>query len=79
LLDSLSRGEAPFASHLLYTQVLDDSIPDERQTGIQCNLDIMLHASLVAVYIDHGLSPGMMVAIAHARLNGIPIEPRSIK
>jgi hypothetical protein len=27
LADSLARGEAPFASHLLYPQVLDDMIP----------------------------------------------------
>ena len=25
--DSLGRGEAPFASHLLYTQMLDDQNP----------------------------------------------------
>ena len=30
LADSLSRGEAPIASHLLYTQVLDDSDPQAR-------------------------------------------------
>ena len=33
LRDSLLRGEAPLASHLLYTQpgVLDDRVPDERE------------------------------------------------
>ena len=33
MADCLKRGEAPFASHLLYTQegVLDDDIPGERQ------------------------------------------------
>jgi hypothetical protein len=33
MADCLRRGEAPFASHLLYTQpgVLDDSLPEERQ------------------------------------------------
>ena len=36
LRDSLLRGEAPIASHLLFTQpgVLDDQIPNERQMGI---------------------------------------------
>jgi hypothetical protein len=35
--DSLMRGEAPFASHLLYTQegVLLDSVPEERTLGIE--------------------------------------------
>ena len=33
--DSLLRGEAPIASHLLYTQegILDDNIAEERQHG----------------------------------------------
>ncbi len=35
--DCLERGEAPFASHLLYTQpgVLDDTKPDERALGMK--------------------------------------------
>ncbi len=32
--DSLLRGESPFASHLLYTQVLDDNKDIERLTGM---------------------------------------------
>ncbi len=40
LRDSLQRGEAPIASHLLYTQpgVLRDGIPSERQWGIDAGL-----------------------------------------
>jgi len=40
LRDCLLRGEAPFASHLLYTQpgVLDDTLPDERACGIEAGL-----------------------------------------
>lgn len=36
LADSLARGEAPFASHLLYTQpgVLDDTNPHEHAAGM---------------------------------------------
>ena len=36
LADCLRRGEAPFASHLLYTQegILDDLIEGERMKGI---------------------------------------------
>jgi hypothetical protein len=38
--DSLSRGEAPLASHLLYTQpgILRDDVPDERQRGMDAGL-----------------------------------------
>ena len=33
--DSLAKGEAPIASHLLYTQegILKDEVPEERQWG----------------------------------------------
>ena len=38
--DSLLRGEAPIASHLLYTQegILNDSISEERRLGIDAGL-----------------------------------------
>lgn len=38
--DSLSRGEAPIASHLLYTQpgILRDEVSKERQWGIDAGL-----------------------------------------
>ncbi len=40
LHDCFLRKEAPFASHLLYTQpgVLDDNVPDERELGIEAGL-----------------------------------------
>jgi len=37
--DCLNRGEAPFASHLLYTQVIDEKKTKERNLGIQAGLD----------------------------------------
>ena len=36
--DSLYRGEAPFASHLLYPQMLDDANEHERRMGIEAGL-----------------------------------------
>lgn len=41
LRDCLLKGEAPIASHLLYTQsgVLNDDIPEERQLGINAGLE----------------------------------------
>lgn len=40
LADSLARGEAPLASHLLYTQpgVLDDTDYVQRERGISAGL-----------------------------------------
>jgi hypothetical protein len=34
LVDSLGRGEAPFASHRMYTSALDDADPEQRERGI---------------------------------------------
>ena len=59
--DCLLRGEAPLASHLLYTQpgVLDDATPDERQLGIECGFEWAAVAHAQVFYKDLGWSPGM--------------------
>ena len=64
--DSLRRGEAPFASHLLYTQVLDDTNLDEGIQGIAAGFEWGSAADLVAVYTDLGISPGMQAGIDEA-------------
>ena len=79
--DSLERGEAPFASHLLYTQdgILDDNIADERKAGINAGLDLHKKADVVAVYADRGISNGVARAIEYAALVGAKVEIRSIR
>lgn len=68
LHDCLIRGEAPFASHLLYTQpgVLDDLKPDERNSGIEAGIEIAKRADATVVYLDHGISKGMEHGMAAA-------------
>jgi hypothetical protein len=79
LADSLTRGEAPFASHLLYPQVLDDGDPEQRALGIEAGLEWQGIADRVVVYGDHGLSKGMRHGIGNARRLGIPVEFRYIE
>ena len=44
--DSLYRGEPPFASHLLYPQMLDDADEDERRMGIEaCRTNLPTYAT----------------------------------
>lgn len=63
LRDSLSRGEAPIASHLLYPQVLDDNDPAERAHGIAAGLAWRdAPDALPAFYLDFGSSSGMLQA-----------------
>lgn len=80
LHDCIMRGEAPFASHLLYTQpsVLDDSNPVERALGIEAGLAWGEFAELTAVYSDLGLTRGMNQGIARALAAGRRVEYRSL-
>jgi hypothetical protein len=77
---SLNKGEFPFASHLLYTQpgIFNDEIIEERELGINANLEIIKRADLVAIYSDYGISEGMLKAIAHCVAYGIPMVSRYI-
>lgn len=65
---SLSMGEAPIASHLLYTQdgILDDTIPQERELGINAGLAWREVAELHIFYVDYGISKGMQYALEYA-------------
>jgi hypothetical protein len=78
--DCLHRGEAPIASHLLFTQegILDDNDPDERALGIAAGLEWAEVAEMAVFYVDHGWSPGMLAARDHYVETGIPIEVRTI-
>jgi len=66
LRDSMQRGEAPFASHLLYTRVLDDDEPQERRQGLDAAMRWIDVSERTAVYIDLGLSSGMRLGIQRA-------------
>lgn len=79
--DSLGRGEAPIASHLLYTQpnILDDNIPKERQWGIDAGLAWRRVADATVVYTDKGISKGMEYGIALAQDKGNLVEYRTLE
>jgi hypothetical protein len=76
--DALDRGDAPFASHRLYTDALDDSKPSERALGINAGFAWRAVAEATVVYLDLGISRGMQYGIDHARSLGHPIEERRL-
>lgn len=78
--DCLLRGEAPFASHGLYTQdgVLDDAVPAEREHGIQAGFAWRSVAQKTVVYVDCGTSRGMQYGIDHAAKLGHTVEYRTL-
>jgi hypothetical protein len=78
MFDSLMRGESPFASHLLYTQVLDDAIKKQRTMGMDRAFNWYKHADLMAVYIDKGVSDGMKKGMEIAEKFGIEMVYRTL-
>ncbi len=81
LHDCIMRGEAPIASHLLYTQpgVLNDDDPAERKLGIEAGLLWGQLAEASVVYVDRGVSKGMKFGITRARKENRPVEYRSLR
>ena len=79
MADCLRRGEAPYASHLLYTQpnVLDDSVPSERGKGISAGFAWKHLPSVHTVfYTDRGVTRGMQMAIDYCYKNNMTYEFR---
>lgn len=78
--DCLRRGEAPIASHLLYTQpgILDDTKPAERKLGMAAGFAWGIWAERVVVYTDLGVSSGMETGILIANEAGITVEYRKL-
>jgi hypothetical protein len=80
MFDCIHRGEAPFASHALYTQpgVLRDGVPEERKLGIEAGFEWRAAAHKTVVYTDLGMTEGMHLGIQHAAKLGHEIEFRKL-
>jgi hypothetical protein len=78
-LDSIERrNEAPMASHLLYTQLLDDTNKEHRTLGISAGFAWGNKCDLVAVYTDFGISSGMALGVDTANSRGTAVEYRTL-
>lgn len=78
--DAISRGEAPFASHILLAAsgVLDDEQPGERAIGMQIGWEWAKLADCVVVYDDLGISEGMKRGIEFGLRWGLTVEYRHL-
>jgi hypothetical protein len=76
--DCLARSESPYASHEMFTRVLNDNMPQEREAGMLAAQAWMGTAHRTVVYFDRGISPGMIEGILHAIKWGRRIEFRSL-
>lgn len=78
MLDCMERGEVPFASHLLYTQVLMDGKSEEREKGMKMGRAVSELTSKTVAYVDFGISEGMRKGILDAKWANRPIEERRL-
>ena len=78
ILDCIKRGESPYASHKMLTDALDDSIPEQRTTGIEAGYIYAARSDKIAFYIDYGTSHGMKLAENKYKLFSLPYEFREI-
>lgn len=78
MMDCIGRGETPFASHLIYTQILDDDIPEERTLGISLGEPWRESSNFTVFYVDYGMSGGMIKALETCKIKGIDVKFRTI-
>lgn len=78
LRDMFTRGEAGFASHLLYPRFLTKYDGRERAQGIQAGQAWLPAAQRVVIYTDLGISGGMAESTRIAKDLGIEIERRRL-
>ena len=70
---AVKQGCAPVAAHLLYPQLLDDSIPEERELGIRMGLRV-LEACDELWICGERLSQGMQAEYRKAKALGMPVQ-----
>jgi hypothetical protein len=78
--DCFMRGEAPYASHVIYAQthILDDFVANERAIGMHAGFCWGDLGELTVVYTDLGISSGMQMGVEHAEKVGRPVEYREL-
>ena len=69
---ALHAGFAPFAPHLFYPQLLDESNPKDRQIGIECGA-VWVQVCEEFWILDVELTAGMVVELEIAKTLGKPI------
>ena len=70
---AIRQGAVPLAPHLLYPQILNDSVPEERETGIRLGLEILERCEELWICGDR-MSAGMKREAAYAKAKGIPVR-----
>lgn len=70
---AMEHGNTPIAAHLLYPQILDDSVPEQRELGIRMGLKLLEACSELWLCGSH-ISSGMQKELEAAGLLDIPVR-----
>lgn len=74
--DCIARGDVPFASHAIYTRILDDNDNWQRSLGIRLGLEIADRFDETIMYCDLGKSRGMELGQLDAETAGRAVSWR---
>lgn len=70
---AMEEGFLPVAPHLYFPQFLDDTLPEERETGLRICERLLCRCREVWVFGGR-ISAGMKREMACAEANGIPVR-----
>ena len=70
---AMEEGYLPVAPHLYFPQFLDDTLPEERETGLCIFERLLVRCAEVWVFGGR-ISSGMKREMACAEANGIPVR-----
>lgn len=71
---AFTLGYAPFAPHLLYPQILDETTPEGRGKGINAGLEYLIECDEMWLLTSHGITEGMEIEKKVAEKEGIIIK-----
>ena len=66
-------GTVPLAPHLIFTQFLDDTVTEERETGLRLGKRLLKRCEELWVFGSY-ISEGMKGEIETAKQRGIPVK-----
>ena len=72
----IEQGGYPITPHLYVTEVLDDRVLTERETGLHVGLKLLEKCDILCVFQEKGISSGMQREIDYVRQNFKEIEIR---
>ena len=67
---ALDQCYSPYASHLFFTQFLDDSIPEQRRLGIEAGMTWGRFNSDRLFFVDRGFTEGMVYGFRESKKQG---------